>query len=90
MNVNLVVNTLKNFKTKEAKIKFTKKNGEVRIMKCTLDFTKIPSDKKPKGIKLENILTQINKGNLRVFDTEIQEWRTIPVNSIEYIHEEVA
>ena len=26
----------------EAKIKFTKKDGKIRIMKCTLDFKRIP------------------------------------------------
>ena len=37
------------YEDKEAKVKFVKKDGTVRIMKCTLDFSKIPEKDQPKS-----------------------------------------
>jgi len=68
-----------------ATVFFIKKNGEKRIMKCTLDFNLIPKDKRPKDFKFENALAMIKKNILRVFDMEKQEWRSIPVTSTQFI-----
>ena len=68
-----------------ATVFFIKKNGEKRIMKCTLDFTLIPKDKKPKDFKLENAIKLIKKNVLHVFDVEKQEWRSIPVSATQFI-----
>jgi hypothetical protein len=84
--IDSAVEVLKRIKqSKVATIFFIKKNGEKRIMKCTLDFTLIPKEKKPKDFKFENALAMIKKNILRVFDVEKQEWRSIPVSSAQFI-----
>jgi|LSQX01.1.fsa_nt_gb hypothetical protein len=71
---------------KEVLVKFEKKDGSLRLMKCTLDFTRIPQEKKPKSVDLAKILTKIQKSKiLSVFDLEKQEWRTIPFNKLEFL-----
>jgi len=64
---------------------FKKKDGSDRLMKCTLNFNKIPKDKKPKDMKLENILALIKKNVLRVFDIEKQDWRSIPIENTQFV-----
>lgn len=68
-----------------ATILFTKKDGSDRLMKCTLNFNRIPANKRPKGVNLEGILKMIKLNVLRVFDTEKQEWRSIPVDGAHFI-----
>ena len=58
-------------------VQFTKKDGTERTMKCTRNFNSIPSDKHPKGT-LEKTATDA----VRVFDTEIQEWRSFNISNI--------
>lgn len=71
---------------KEVTIKFQKKDGTIRIMKCTLDFEKIPNNKKPKNISMSKILSQIQKNHLvHVFDLEKQSWRSVPFNRVEWM-----
>ena len=71
---------------KEILVKFTKKDGTDRIMKCTLDFTRIPKDQHPKGVDLEKILTKIKKDKiLSVYDLDKKDWRTIPFDRLEYL-----
>jgi len=66
-------------------VEFIKKNGERRVMKCTLNFNKIPPDKKPKKTSLQEILKQMTKNEiLRVFDTEKNDWRSLPFKSLVY------
>ena len=70
---------------KEVEVQFIKKDGTTRKMKCTLDFTRIPKDKRPKGIDLVKILVKIQKSKtLSVFELEKQDWRSIPVERLEY------
>lgn len=84
--IDSAVELLKAIKeTQIATIFFIKKNGEKRIMKCTLDFNLIPKDKKPKDFKFEKALSLIKKNVLHVFDTEKQEWRSIPVSNTEFL-----
>jgi len=67
-------------------IKFVKKDGTDRIMKATLNFLKIPNDKKPKGVDLVKILKLLqNSKMLRVFDIEKMDWRTVPFESVEWL-----
>lgn len=58
-------------------VKFTKKDGTVRDMICTLNPSLLPtvekSDKEPMKENLEVI---------RVFDLEVKEWRSFRLNSI--------
>lgn len=73
-------------KEKEVVVQFEKKDGTLRLMKCTLDFTRIPKDKKPKGVDLVKILGKIQKSKiLSVFDLEKQEWRSIPFERLEFL-----
>lgn len=72
-------------KNKIIEVEFVKQNGEKRIMKCTLDFDKIPVDKKPKKTSLQEMLKQITKNQiLRVFDVEKNDWRSVPFKSLVY------
>jgi len=71
---------------KEVYVKFVKKDNTIRLMKCTLDFTKIPQDKRPKSVDLRKILTKIEKSKiLSVFDLEKNEWRSIPFEKVEFL-----
>lgn len=71
---------------KEVIVKFTKKDGTIRILRGTLDFTQIPNNKKPKNVNLVKILTKIKKSQiLSIFDLEKQEWRSIPFDRLEYV-----
>lgn len=65
-------------------ILFTKVSGEVRLMKCTLDETEIPDSKKPVG---EMIETEDMKKVLRVFDTELGEWRSFRVANVKSVRQ---
>ena len=72
-------------KNKIIEVEFVKQNGEKRVMKCTLDFDKIPVDKKPKKTSLQEMLKQITKNQiLRVFDVEKNDWRSVPFKSLVY------
>ena len=67
-------------------IKFTKKDGSDRIMRCTLNFNRIPKEFRPKGVSLKDILTQIKKNKiLRVFDIEKIGWRSVPFDRTEWL-----
>jgi len=73
-------------KEKEVAIQFEKKDGTIRLMKCTLDFTKIPKEKYPKGIDLTKILKKIQSSKiLSVFDLEKQDWRSVPFDRLEFL-----
>lgn len=54
------------------KVKFTKVDGTERTMLCTTNESLVPADKLPKGIKTSPAKDTV----ARVFDTEIQEWRS--------------
>jgi hypothetical protein len=67
----------------EAKITFTKVDGTERVMKCTLEATKLPpvvikEDAKPRK---QSDSTKA----LRVFDIEKQEWRSFTIKNIKHI-----
>lgn len=66
-------------------IYFIKKDGTERFMKCTLNFSRIPAEHRPKDVKLENILSMIKKNILRVYDVEKAGWRSIPVENTQFI-----
>ena len=70
-----------------ATIAFRKRtNNEMRIMKCTLNFDKIPKSKQPKGVNLKKILSYIQKNNiLHVFDVEKMGWRSVPLDNVQWV-----
>lgn len=57
-------------------VKFTKVNGDERIMKCTLNFDIIPEEHTPK----ETIFTT-NKV-IRAFDVEKEGWRSFRIENV--------
>ncbi len=67
-------------------VKFTKKDGTDRVMKCTLNFERIPKELRPKGVKLIDILKKIQKSKiLSVFDLEKMGWRSIPFERTDWL-----
>jgi hypothetical protein len=66
-------------KAKDLCITFTKKDGTVRDMRCTLCEGRIPTDKQPKG---DGTSTTDSGSAVRVFDTEKQEWRSFRWDSV--------
>lgn len=76
---------------REATVKFIKKDGTVRIMKATLDFTKIPRNKHPKKFNMANILKLMqNSGIIHVFDLEKNDWRSVPFKEVDWMETSTA
>jgi hypothetical protein len=71
---------------KEASVKFVKKDGTIRIMKCTLDFTKIPKKDQPKTFNMPKILRLMkNSGIIHVYDLEKKGWRSVPFKEVDWM-----
>lgn len=71
---------------KEVMIKFIKKDGITRFMRCTLDFTKIPEPDKPKSVNIQQILKLIQKNKImHVYDLDKKGWRSVPFERVEYM-----
>jgi hypothetical protein len=66
---------------KDLCITFTKKDGTEREMHCTLIENRIPKDKQPK----EPQVASTGGSAVRVFDTDIQEWRSFRWDSIKNV-----
>lgn len=62
----------------ELTVTFTKKDGTQRVMRCTRNVEKIPSDKQPTTSSKETDKTDA----VRVFDLDIQEWRSFNLSSV--------
>jgi len=70
----------------EVTVKFRKINGAVRIMRCTLDFDKIPDNQKPKDVNMAKIFSLVQKhGMVHVYDLDKKDWRTVPFNTSEWV-----
>lgn len=69
----------------EVSVKFTKKDGSDRTMLCTLNESKIPSDKLPKAKEDGSPATSFTTDAVRVFDTEKSEWRSFRFDSIKSV-----
>ncbi len=77
---------IKLYSAGEAKVKFVKKDGTIRIMNCTLDFKRIPKTKHPKSVNMSNILKLMQKsGIIHVFDLEKKDWRSVPFNKVDWL-----
>ena len=61
-------------------VEFTKKDGSLRKLICTLSEDRIPADKKPKGTGHTK-----NDAVLPVFDMENNSWRSFRWDSIQKI-----
>jgi len=63
------------------KLSFEKvKDGAIREMTATLVQDSIPADKMPKGGTVDQ--TVGGESTLRVFDTDIQEWRSFRIDKV--------
>jgi hypothetical protein len=87
---DLIVSALQFWKRvydeKEVIIKFVKKDKSNRVMRCTLDFKKIPVKDQPKGVNIENILKLIQKNKImHVYDLDKKGWRSVPFERVEYM-----
>jgi hypothetical protein len=71
--------TLKNLLANNTlEVRFTKQNGENRVMTCTTMSDNIPAEFQPKGdIKEDTHPTQV-----RVFDLEAEGWRSFLSTSV--------
>jgi hypothetical protein len=71
---------------KEVRIKFVTKDNRDRLMRCTLDFTKIPEEDHPKSVNIEKILKliQVNK-IMHVYDLDKLGWRSVPFDRVDYL-----
>lgn len=57
-------------------VKFTKKNGEERVMRCTRSVHLIPKDQLPKGIGI------VKDGVTPVYDLDNDGWRSFSNDSV--------
>ena len=57
---------------------FTKADGSNRVMLCTQALERIPTDKHPSG----ESNTVYDENQVRVFDLEVNEWRSFLKDSI--------
>jgi hypothetical protein len=65
-------------------VTFTKKDGTGRDMRCTLVQSRIPADRIPTTTKSleEETDSQTSGSAVRVFDTEISDWRSFRWDSV--------
>jgi len=90
---NDIIRTVTDFLDKikeedEITVKFTKKDGTIRLMKCTLNFDKIPVSNRPKGVNLSKILKLMHQhGILHVYDLEKHDWRSVPFDKVEWVED---
>ena len=67
-------------------VSFTKKNGDNRVMKCTLMSDQFPEElKTEKKVDFNELLKEENKDVMTVFDVESQGWRSFRLDTIKYI-----
>lgn len=67
-------------------VKFIKKDGTERIMKCTLSFDRIPKADRPKDVSLKKIMDLIKKHNqIHVYDLDKNLWRSLPFDRAEWL-----
>lgn len=78
MNTDKIETLKEMLKTEEVKVKFTKKNGELREMLCTTDLESVPTFMHPTGESSR----EPNKDVARVFDIDLQQWRSFRYDSV--------
>ena len=59
-------------------VEFVKQNGDTRKMSCTTKADKIPESHQPKN----ESATPLNEDVIRVFDVEVEGWRSFRVDSV--------
>lgn len=69
---------LTNLRKDVCRVTFTKKNGDTRVMLCTLEMRNIPEHKRP----ISESAVKDNPEVVRVYDMEKHEWRSFRVDSV--------
>jgi hypothetical protein len=64
----------------EVTVRFTKKDGSERTMRCTRNLTAIPTEHQPK-----TTLQPSTSDAIRAFDLDIQEWRSFNLSTLNHI-----
>lgn len=64
-------------------VTFTKTNGDLRIMKCTLRSTLIPNTPKKNGIAIES--TPRDAKYVAAWDLDVNNWRSFKVDSVKSV-----
>ena len=64
-------------------VTFTKVDGTERVMRCTTSPHLIPEDKQPIGTLLREVPE--DGGVLRVFDLDVNDWRSFRVGSVKSV-----
>lgn len=62
----------------ELTVTFFKTSGEERTMRCTLEDSKIPADKQPKGTSTK----KVSDATISVYDLDKNDWRSFRYESI--------
>ena len=60
-------------------VTFVKKDGNTRIMNCTLNSDKIPAAPVTEGVKKER---KVSDDSIAVYDTEANGWRSFRFDSV--------
>ncbi len=63
-------------------VTFTKADGSERVMGCTLKEDILP---KPAAIPLNVMKSSVNPDSIRVYDVDIQAWRSFRYDSVKEI-----
>lgn len=61
-------------------VTFTKKDGSERVMRCTKNLSMVSEEKLPKGYDMN-----LSNDVFRVYDLDINEWRSFRYDSIKLI-----
>lgn len=84
--IQSAIDFLKKVKSEDfVTIRFQKKDGTMRVMKCTLKFDTIPDSDKPKSLDLPEILKLIDKNILHVYDIEKKAWRSVLFDKVQWL-----
>ena len=65
----------------ELKITFTKKDGTERVMRCTLDPSKLPVQESTET----NTNRKVSTETMAVFDLDVQGWRSFTKKSVKCV-----
>ena len=68
-------------KTETITITFIKKDGTERVMNCTLNPDIVPKVEVKEDVKPR----KVSETTMRVFDTDIKEWRSFTTKSIKHL-----
>lgn len=66
----------------KATVTFTKVDGTERVMNCTMNNSLIPTDQHVKPIAEGVTPRKESLETVRVFDTDLQAWRSFRVDSV--------